>query len=69
MFFQFFGNRYAESWVSKHHHTTPAALTTAAATGNEKKRKEKKRKHQSTHLYSRTTGNNSNLNSGMMAPR
>jgi hypothetical protein len=64
---QYFANRYAESWVSKHHHATAA---TSVQTGNEKKRKEKKRKHHH-HQHSRTTGStgNSTLNAGILSQR
>ena len=77
LFFQYFANRYAESWVSKHHHTTTAATSGGITlqTGNEKKRKEKKRKHHHHHhhQHSRTSASsaaaNSALNSAMLAPR
>jgi len=66
---QYYANRYAESWLTKHHHHISSAGTSGHATsqtGNEKKRREKKRK---SHHHSRTTGSTSNvtLNAGILS--
>lgn len=70
VFFQYYANRYAESWLSKHHHVSSAGTSglQSSGSGNEKsKRRDKKRKSHPHHSRTSNSASNVTLASGILS--